>query len=138
MKKIPLFITFTSLLFLLSGCNRPADLTGKWKLNLSKTSSSDSLNKWVTHFKDDSSEKMADDFKKLIVSAGYLNESIEIKDNKFLFAGYSCEIVTFSKTGGAKCKDLETNEQKYFGFDVKSNDLYIYLTPTLPPFIYNK
>jgi hypothetical protein len=138
MKKIYKFIIFTNILFILTGCNRPADLTGIWKLNPSKTSSSDSVKKWINLLGDNSSEKLSEDFKKLIENAGSLNETIDIKDNKFLFSGYSCEIVTFSKTGGAKCKNLETMEQKYFGFEVKSGDLYIYLTPTLPPFIYNK
>jgi hypothetical protein len=81
---------------------------------------------------------MAEDYKKIIESTGSLLGSIEIKDNKFLFGGLSCEVVKFSKTEGARCKDLETNKQKYLGFEVESSELYLYLTPTLPPFIYKK
>jgi hypothetical protein len=133
-----LSVALIGLSFLLGGCNRPIDLTGTWKLDSEKTTSSESLKKWTDYLKDNYNEKIAENYKKVIESAGVALNSIEIKDNKFLFGGLSCEIVKFSKTEGARCKDLETNKQKYLGFEVESGELYLYLTPTLPPFIYKK
>jgi hypothetical protein len=133
-----LFVALIGLSFLLGGCNRPIDLTGTWKLDSEKTTSSESLKKWTDYLKDNYNEKIAENYKKVIESTGIALNSIEIKDNKFLFGGLSCEIVKFSKTEGARCKDLETNKQKYLGFEVESGELYLYLTPTLPPFIYKK
>ena len=133
-----LSVALIGLSFLLGGCNRPIDLTGTWKLDSEKTTSSESLKKWTDYLKDNYNEKIAENYKKVIESTGVALNSIEIKDNKFLFGGLSCEIVKFSKTEGARCKDLETNKQKYLGFEVESGELYLYLTPTLPPFIYKK
>ena len=138
MKKIHLSIAFISLSLLLVGCNRPVDLTGTWKLDSEKTTSPESLRKWTDYLKSNYNEKIAEDYKKVIENAGAALNSVEIKDNKFLIGGLSCEVVKFSKTEGARCKDLETNKQKYLGFEVESHELYLYLTPTLPPFIYKK
>jgi hypothetical protein len=133
-----LSVALIGLTLLLGGCNRPLDLTGTWKLDSEKTTSSESLRKWTDYLKDNYNEKIAENYKKVIESAGATLNSIEIKDNKFLFGGLSCEVIKFSKTEGARCKDLETNKQKYLGFEVESGELYLYLTPTLPPFIYKK
>jgi hypothetical protein len=133
-----LSVALIGISLLLGGCNRPIDLTGTWKLDSEKTTSSESLKKWTDYLKENYNEKIAENYKKVIESAGATLNTVEIKDNKFLFYGLSCEVVKFSKTEGARCKDLETNKQKYLGFEVESGELYLYLTPTLPPFIYKK
>ena len=121
---------------LLTGCNKPVNLTGKWSFDITATAAQENLKN--IKLPNDNTQELKTSLDKVLDSLGALYKTIEIKENRFFLGDQSCSVIKFSKTDGARCEKQGDSKYEYIGFIHEPNRLMIYLSPRLPPLIYKK
>jgi hypothetical protein len=122
-------VILTSLLVILTSCNHPANLNGRWKLD--KTASATRAVP-LTNELEKLSGSLPQLYLDVLSTTGTLINELEVKENTFLILNLSCSLRESSKTKGALCTDNSNGESKYIGLEIARDELTLYLVPSFP------